>query len=189
MNRSLIFFFWTVWSSEALAAGASASTPDPRGPDCVARAWRRLRSFGVAERSKRKARDGGARGAAPLSVPRMLRHGRDVPRRSGNIGFPAVGRFRRAAERPPARRRGARGSAHGVGSIPRHAPLDGSRPACRERFPPSRCPMEFPRGRRTRSRCRRMRSLGTQPAYTRRRIEFVPSCSADATCLPSHRPA
>ena len=48
------FFFWTVWSSEALAAVASASTPDPRGPDCVARAWRRLRSFGVAGRSKRK---------------------------------------------------------------------------------------------------------------------------------------
>ena len=62
------FFFWTVWSSEALAAVASASTPDPRGPDCVARAWRRLRSFGVAERSKRKARDGGA--AAHRSVER-----------------------------------------------------------------------------------------------------------------------
>ena len=68
MNRSLNFFFWTVWSSEALAAGESASTPDPRGPDCVARAWRRLRSFGVAERSKRKSRDGGA--AARRSVER-----------------------------------------------------------------------------------------------------------------------
>ena len=97
------FFFWTVWSSEALAAGESASTPDPRGPDCVARAWRRLRSFGVAERSKRKARDGGAPGAAPLSVPRMLRHGRDVPRRSGNIGFPAGRKSSRGTPARPSR--------------------------------------------------------------------------------------
>ena len=60
------FFFWTVWSSEALAAGASASTPDE-----VRTAWRGCGGGydpkALAERSRGNAFGGGA--CAPLRFP------------------------------------------------------------------------------------------------------------------------
>ena len=66
MNRSLDFFFWTVWSSEVLAAVASASTPDE-----VRTAWRgRGGGYDPCRRqtAQKKSRDGGA--AARRSVER-----------------------------------------------------------------------------------------------------------------------
>ncbi len=68
MNRSLNFFFWTVWSSEALAAGASASTPDPWGPVSRGAGVEAVTILAVGKRPKRKSRDGGA--AARRSVER-----------------------------------------------------------------------------------------------------------------------
>ena len=65
----------------------------------------------LADRQKRKT-IGRRRACVPFRRtrgPGLPVPGPRVSRRSGNIGFPAVGRFRRAAERPPARRRGARG--------------------------------------------------------------------------------
>ena len=67
MEPVLDFFFWTVWSSEALAAVASASTPDE-----VRTAWRGCGGgydSGVAERSKRKAGGAARLRAAPVPGP------------------------------------------------------------------------------------------------------------------------
>ena len=68
MNRSLNFFFWTVWSSEALAAGTPASTPG-----MARNAWRG-RGDGydheaLAERPKRKSEGAAHRCAAPFPGP------------------------------------------------------------------------------------------------------------------------
>ena len=103
------FFFWTVWSSEALAAVASASTPDE-----VRTAWRGCGGgydSGVAERSKRKAGGAARSRAAPFpgpAAPGMAGHvplsessrsvsggsfspARDAPGRVGSGGFGAGG--------------------------------------------------------------------------------------------------
>ena len=187
MNRSLNFFFWTVWSSEALAAVASASTPDE-----VRTAWRgRGGGYDPCRRKTPQKKSTGGRRPGRRSVERLAH----APSWAGR---PAKVRKHRVSGREEVPE---------GGGTPSDPPTRGTRvgawrgvdpPACAAgRLPPrmsgavrpSRCPTEFPRGRRTRSRCRRTRSLGTQPAYTRRRIEFVPSCSADATCLPSPHPA
>ena len=70
MNRSLIFFFWTVWSSVSVSRRSVREHAEPSGSDCVARMRRRLRSFGVAERSERKKKDGGAVARRSVSRPR-----------------------------------------------------------------------------------------------------------------------
>lgn len=70
MNRSLNFFFWTVWSSEALAAGASASTPNPLG---FGIAWRgRSGGYDPCRRQtvQKKTVDGGAPVRRSVSRPR-----------------------------------------------------------------------------------------------------------------------
>ena len=66
---SLKFFFGPFGRAIALAAGASASTPDA-SPDCVARAFRRLRSFGVSRTVQKKIRNGGAPMRRSVSRPR-----------------------------------------------------------------------------------------------------------------------
>lgn len=73
MNRSLNFFFWTVWSSEALAAVASASTPDE-----VRTAWRgRGGGYDPCRRQtvQKKIRNGGASVRRSVSRPRRTGHG------------------------------------------------------------------------------------------------------------------
>ena len=70
MNRSLDFFFWTVWSSEALAAGASASTPNPLG---FGIAWRgRSGGYDPCRRQtvQKKMKKGGAPMRRSVSRPR-----------------------------------------------------------------------------------------------------------------------
>ena len=56
--RSLNFFFWTVWSSEALAAGTSASTPNPLG-------------FGIAWRGREGGYDPCRRQTAQKKIKRV----------------------------------------------------------------------------------------------------------------------
>ena len=124
MNRSLNFFFWTVWSSEALAAVASASTPDPRGPDCVARMRRRLRSFGVAERSKRKAGGAARLSAAPSPGPA-------APGMAGHVPLSESSRSEAEGPSPPARDAPGRvgSGGFGAGGVRQGAPPLGILPA------------------------------------------------------------
>ena len=68
------FFFWTVWSSVSVSRRSVREHAEPSGSDCVARMRRRLRSFGVAERSERK-KEGWRRGRAPLRFPAPSRMG------------------------------------------------------------------------------------------------------------------
>ena len=68
MNRSLDFFFWTVWSSVSVSR-RSVCEHAGRSPDCVARAWRRLR-FRRSRTVQKKSRRRGALVRRSVSRPR-----------------------------------------------------------------------------------------------------------------------
>ena len=114
------FFFWTVWSSEALAAGASASTPDE-----VRTAWRGCGGgydSGVAERSKRKAGGAARLRAAPFPGPAAPGMAGPVPLSESSRSV-SGGSFSPARDAPGRVGSGGFGAGHPQGF---DAPADGS---------------------------------------------------------------
>ncbi len=69
MNRSLDFFLLDRLVERSVSRRSVREHAEPSGSDCVARMRRRLRSFGVAERSKRKAGGAARLSAAPFPGP------------------------------------------------------------------------------------------------------------------------
>ena len=122
MNRSLDFFFWTVWSSVSVSRRSVREHAEPSGSDCVARMRRRLRSFGVAERSKRKAGDAARLSAAPSPGPA-------APGMAGHVPLSESSRSEAEGPSPPARDAPGRVGSGGFGAgHPQgfDAPADGS---------------------------------------------------------------
>ena len=122
MNRSLDFFFWTVWSSVSVSRRSVREHAEPSGSDCVARMRRRLRSFGVAERSKRKAGGAARLSAAPSPGPA-------APGMAGHVPLSESSRSEAEGPSPPARDAPGRVGSGGFGAgHPQgfDAPADGS---------------------------------------------------------------
>ena len=93
-----------------------------RSPDCVARMRRRLRSFGVAERSKRKAGGAARLSAAPSPGPA-------APGMAGHVPLSESSRREAEGPSPPARDAPGRVGSGGFGAgHPQgfDAPADGS---------------------------------------------------------------